>query len=101
MIVRLTYLGFLLGKADEAKKIYINEVVHVVKQQKGNLDCRLLEPVNKTDDFISMTVWETEEDANAYHTSGVYKQLVEKVRATYSKDPILKLYSSESVMEPA
>ena len=80
MIVRLTYLGFLLGKADEAKKIYINEVVHVVKQQKGNLDCRLLEPVNKTDDFISMTVWETEEDANAYHTSGVYKQLVEKVR---------------------
>ena len=100
MIVRLTYLGFLPAKADEAKKVYVNEVVPVVKQQKGNLDCRLLEPINKTDDFISMTVWETEADANAYHTSGVYKQLVDKVRPTYSKDPILKVYSSESVMEP-
>jgi heme-degrading monooxygenase HmoA len=60
----------------------------------------LLEPINKNEDFISLTAWETEADANAYHTSGVYKQLVDKVRATYSKDPILKVYSSESVMEP-
>jgi len=101
MIVRLTYLGFLPGKADEAKKVYANDVVHVVKQEKGNLDCRLLEPVNKADDFISMTVWETEADANAYHTSGVYRELVDKVRGTFAKDAVLKVYTAESVMEPA
>ena len=99
MIVRLTYLVFA-WKSRWSKKDLCQQVVHVVKQQKGNLDCRLLEPINKNEDFISLTAWETEADANAYHTSGVYKQLVDKVRATYSKDPILKVYSSESVMEP-
>ena len=63
MIVRLTYLNFLPDKLDEAKKTYNEEVVSVVKKQKGNLDCKLLEPANKTDDHISMTVWETKEDA--------------------------------------
>lgn len=101
MIVRLTFLQFLPEKIEEGKKIYNNEIVKVVKQQKGNLDCRLLEPVNKTDDFISMTVWENEEAANAYHSSGVYKELVNKVRDRFAKDPVLKIYSAESVLEPA
>src|SRR5881396_3864948 len=57
MYVRLTYLSFLPEKSEEAKTIYSNEIVSVVKQQKGNLDCRLLEPVKPTDEFISMTVW--------------------------------------------
>ncbi len=70
-------------------------------RQKGNLDCKLLEPVDKTDDFISMTVWENEDDANAYHSSGVYKQLVDRVRDSFAKNPVLKVYSAENVMEPA
>src|SRR5438552_7976855 len=94
MIVRLTFLQFLPEKIEEGKKIYNNEVVQLVKQQKGNLDCRLLEPVNKTDDFISMTVWENEEDANAYHSSGVYKEMVDRVRNTFAKEPVLKIYSA-------
>ena|ERR1044071_3893029 len=101
MIVRLTYLNFLPEKAEEAKRTYNDEIVAIVKRQKGNLDCRLLEPVDKSDDYISMTVWETKEDADAYHNSGVYKELVEKVRTDYSKDPVLKVYTAENVMEPA
>ena len=101
MFVRLTYLAFLPGKVDEAKKIYNDEIVPVVKQQKGNLDCRMLEPVDRSDDYISMTVWDNKEDADAYHASGTYKQLVERVQALYSKNPVLKVYSTEKVMEPA
>ena len=101
MIVRLTYLNFLAGKAEEAKKTYNEEVAPVVKKQKGNLDCRLLEPVDKSDDFISLTSWETKEDADSYHTSGVYKELVEKVKADFSKDAVLKVYTTDSVLEPA
>ena len=100
MYVRLTYLNFLPGKAEEAKTIYNKELVSVIKHQKGNLDAKMLEPVDKSDDFISMTVWESKEDSDAYHSSGVYKQLVDRVRHTFSKDPVLKVYSAESVMEP-
>lgn len=101
MIVRLTFLNFLPERADEARRIYNDEIVAVVKRQKGNIDCRLLEPVDKKDEYISMTTWETKEDSDAYHTSGTYKQLVEKVRNDYSKDPVLKVYTAETVLQPA
>ena len=100
MYVRLTYLGFLPGKAEEAKTIYNNDLVPVVKQQKGNLDCKLLEPVDKTDDFISMTLWENKEASDSYQSSGVYRELVNRVKDLYAKDPVLKVYSAETVLEP-
>ena len=101
MIVRITYLSFLPEKIDEAKKIYHNELAPVVKRQPGNFDCRLLEPVDISDDYISMTVWDNEEDADAYQASGIYKELVDKVRALYSENPVLKVYTTEKVMETA
>ena len=101
MFVRLTYVNFLPDKLDEAKRIYNSEIIPVVKQQKGNLDCRLLEPVDKAEDYISMTVWDSREDADAYQSSGVYKQQVDRIRSSFSKEPVLKVYSSESVLEPA
>jgi heme-degrading monooxygenase HmoA len=100
MFVRLTYLNFLQGKVEVAKKIYNDELAPVVKRQKGNLDCRMLEPVDMADDYISMTVWNNKEDADAYQASGTYKQLVDRIQALYSKNPVLKVYSSEKVMEP-
>ena len=101
MYVRLTYINFLPGKAEATKKIYNDELLPIVKQQKGNLDCRLLEPVDKADDYISMTVWESKEDADSYQSRGIYKQLVDRIRDSYSKEPVLKVYSAESIMEPA
>jgi hypothetical protein len=41
MIVRLTYLEFLPGKVEEARRIYRDEIVPVVRQQKGNLECKV------------------------------------------------------------
>ena len=101
MYVRLTYINFLPGKVEEAKKIYNGELVPAVKKQKGNLDCRMLEPVDRTDDYISMTVWETKADSDAYHSSGVYKKMVDRVKDFFSKPPTLKVYSSENVKQPA
>lgn len=101
MVVRLTYISFLPEKAEQARRIYNEEILAVVKRQKGNLDCRLLEPADKKDDYISMTSWETSEDANAYDSSGVYKELVDKVRNDFSKDPVLKVYTAENVLETA
>ncbi len=99
MITRLTYFGFLPDKLEELKKIYNEEAAPVVRQQKGNLECRLLEPLNKTDDYISMTVWDNQEDADAYQSSGVYKKLVDRVRPFFSKEPVLKVYQTQSIME--
>ena len=101
MFVRLTYFGFKPEKIQELKKFYNEVAIPTVKKQKGNIDCRLLEPTDKKDDYVSMTTWETKEDADAYHSKGVYKGLVDQVRPMFSKEPVLRVYQSQDVMEHA
>ena len=99
MIVRLTYCKFIPERIAEAKKIYTADVIPVVKKQKGNVSIRLLEPANKTDDYISVTEWKTKADADAYSSSGVYKDLVRKLEPFFTKQPELKTYVFEEVLE--
>ena len=101
MFVRLTYFGFKPEKLEELKKFYNETAIPTLKKQKGNLECKLLEPVDQKDDYISMTIWESKEDADAYHSKGVYKSLVDQVRPYFSKEPVLRVYHSEGILEHA
>lgn len=99
MIVRLTYCKFIPDSVEDAKSIYNSEIVPVARAQKGNINIRLIEPVDKSDDFISISEWASQEDAEAYETSGVYKNLVSKLADFWAKAPVLKIYTSEEVLE--
>jgi heme-degrading monooxygenase HmoA len=101
MIVRLTHFNFSPGKIEELKKFYNEVAIPTVRKQKGNLDCKLLEPADGKEEYISMTVWETKEDAEAYDRTGVYKSLVEQVRKFFTKDPVLRVYKAEAILEHA
>ena len=101
MFVRLTNFGFRPEKLQEIKKFYNEVAIPTLRKQKGNLDCRLLEPIDKSEDYISMTTWESKEDADAYHSKGVYKQLVEQVRPFFTKEPVLRVYQAQDVLEHA
>ena len=101
MIVRLTFLSFSPEKIGDMKKFYNEVAIPTVKKQKGNLDCRLLEPADRNDEYISMTVWDNQEDADAYNNTGVYKKLVDQVRPYFIKEPVLKVYQAQYIMEHA
>jgi quinol monooxygenase YgiN len=101
MITRLTFLSFSSEKTEDLKKMYNEEITPIVRKQKGNLECRLLEPVDKKDQYISMTVWDNQEDADAYHNSGMYRQLVSKVKDYLVGQPELKVYTTQSIFEHA
>ena len=95
MFIRLTFFDFQLQYLNEVKKIFNDEVVPVVKTQKGNLGIWLLEPTSPMEQFISLTEWTSEEDAEAYHTSGTYKKLVDMVKDSFESQPVLKSYTAE------
>lgn len=99
MITRMTFLSFPPEKKEELKKIYQEETTPMVRKQKGNLDCMLLEPLNPADEYVSLTTWDSQEDADNYQSSGVYKQLVDRVRPFFTKEPVLKVYQSQHIME--
>lgn len=92
MLVRLTYLYFIPSRIEESKKIFQEKIVPVVKKINGNHNIMLLEPLDGSEVYISMTVWQDEAAAEAYQQSGKYKELVDLVKDNYSKPPVLKSY---------
>lgn len=97
MFVRLTFINVSPESRDEVKRIYNEEVVPVVRQQKGNINIMLLEPTNDADDYISVTEWESQADGDAYEAGGTYRAMVDKVKDKFTRKPELKTYTTETV----
>ena len=97
MFIRLTFCKFIPGHIREIRKIFNEEIVPAVKRQKGVLRIRLLEPTDKSNDFISITEWKTKEDANAYESGGTYAKLVAKLEGFFTKPAESKTYSIEDI----
>jgi heme-degrading monooxygenase HmoA len=97
MVVRLTRFNISPGNAEEAKRIYQQEVVPEVKKQKGNVNVMLLEPTDGSNEYISMTAWENKSDAEAYESGGKYKELVDKVKGMFTDQPVLKTYDAQEI----
>jgi len=103
MIARLTYFGLNQKDVEDLKRIYNEETMPVIKKQKGFLGAWLLEPTDPKDQYISLTEWVSQADADAYEASGTYKQLVGKVKDRFIGDPVLKIYTAAEtkIMTPA
>lgn len=94
MIARLTFFAVNQKDVEELKRIYNQEIIPVIKTQKGFLGAWMLEPENPKEEFISLTEWVSKADADAYETSGTYKQLVDKVKDKFKGEPKLKVYTA-------
>lgn len=93
MFARLTFLDVKPEEVNHLKQIFDDEIVPVVKSQKGIVGVWLLEPTDPGEQFISLTEWQSRSDADAYESGGTYKQLVDKVKNMYKGKPTLKTYN--------
>ena len=93
MFARLTFINVLPEHQDDLKRIFNEEVIPVVKKQKGNIGIWLLEPTDISHEYISLTEWISAADADSYDSSGTYSNLVDKIKALYRSKPVLKTYN--------
>ncbi|WP_303312114.1 antibiotic biosynthesis monooxygenase [Hymenobacter sp. BT730] len=100
MFVRLTSMSFAPEQIEGAKKVYFDDIVPIVRRQPGCLDIMLLEPIDETDEHISCTMWNSKIEADAYETSGVYQQMVNKLTNSLSGQPSLKSYYVQHTRNP-
>lgn len=92
MWVRIIEVRIQTDKMDEFRKIYNEEIVPVVKAQKGNTDVFLMESQDRPGQIISFTSWESQEVGDAYERSGTYVKMVNKVKHTFVGMPTLWSY---------
>ena len=92
MFARQTFIAVQPAKVTEFRKSFEKEIIPEIKMQRGLVNVLLLEPTEKGDEFISLTLWETKTDADKYEKSGKYKELVTKLQPLFTKPTILKTF---------
>ena len=91
MFARLTIVQSKPDKRDEVTKIYRESVVPSAKSQKGYRGIYLLSDP-KTGKGISISLWDSEEDAIANEKSGYYQEQVGKFKEYFTAPSVQEGY---------
>jgi len=87
----MTTAEIIIEKIDQFIEIYIEYVVPAAKKQKGFQGVSFM--VNrKTGEGMSITYWESEEDALANEKNLYYQEQVARFISFYARDPIREGY---------
>ena len=93
MFVRMTFTQSDPASAEAVRALYYrDEVWGVLERQKGHRFHYLLESVDVAGEGVSVTAWDSREDAEAYERSGAYEELVAKFRNFYTAPARLASY---------
>jgi quinol monooxygenase YgiN len=84
LYLRLLSLKVQPKKIVEFKKIYIEDIIPNLRAVKGCQFAYLTMSTERDDEAISLTVWDSKEDADIYEKSGKFKELLKKVKHTLS-----------------
>jgi heme-degrading monooxygenase HmoA len=79
------------GKTEEAVRIYLSSVLPAIRKQQGFQGVLALTN-HEIDEGYAITLWDTEDDAEAYESSGTYREQIAKFGSTLAEPPTRKIY---------
>jgi heme-degrading monooxygenase HmoA len=82
--VRIVSLKLRPGKREEFKRVYAEQAIPVLRQVKGCRYVYLAEHENEPDAVLSVTSWDSREDAENYEKSGTFDRLLESQKSYLS-----------------
>ncbi len=91
MFARVTTVDVQPSNADQVSSIYQSNIVPTIKAQQGNQGVYLLVD-RATGHGISITLWDSLANAQAYESSGSYREQVAKVAQFFTSAPSLATY---------
>ncbi len=91
MFARLTIVQVKSDKIDETIKIFKENVIPAAKSQKGFRGAYLLTD-RKTGKGVSITLWDSEDDAIANEQSGYYQEQLSKFKDCFAAPPVREGY---------
>ena len=85
MHVRLLSLKIRPDKMDAFKATYRHEIIPALLKVKGCRYAFLTESMGQQQECISMTIWDSAEDADNYEGGGVFRELIGKTESMFTE----------------
>ncbi len=80
MYMRIVQARIDANQIAEIQRVYTERVVPRLESVPGCLCARLIQSASHKDELLSMTLWDTQEHAEAYEQSGLFKELIEEAK---------------------
>ncbi len=84
MHLRLVSVHVRAGMEDTFRALYRDLIVPALKQVKGCRYALLMDTAEDPSEMISLTIWDSRDDAAAYDSGGLFDDLLEKVKHTFT-----------------
>ena len=97
MFMRFLQLKLEHEKIIDFREFYEKEVIRALKDTQGCLYAGLIKLKPAANEFISLTLWKTREQAENYETQGAFKKLFEKAKEFLSDSAEWKIQLSEDM----
>lgn len=85
MFVRIISHILQKDKIDEFRDIYVDKIIPVLRKINGCRYAYLIESMHQENEVISLSIWDSEEHAREYEKSGLFEELVNELRPTFSQ----------------
>ena len=93
MFVRMLFTKIDADSLEAVRALhYRDEIWGVLARQKGHRFHYLLESVDVPGEGVSVSAWDSRQDAQAYEMSGAYEELVAMFVQFYTGPPRLRSY---------
>lgn len=97
MFLRFVQLNVDTQKISDFRKVYTEDVIQALQKIPGCRFVGLIESGSDNTEFISMTLWDRQEQAEDYEKKGKYSDLVEKIRPFLRNSSEWKIQLSENL----
>jgi len=97
MYMRLVHAKYKPEELSQIQQVYNDKIIPRLQQTEGCLGVCVIISELHPDEGISMTLWKTKEHAEAYEKSGVYQELLDKVKPHLSDTAEWKVQLSEDL----
>jgi len=85
MYIRIVSHILQKDKIEEFRDIFTDQIISGLQSTKGCRYSYLIESMHQDNEVISLSIWDSKEDAINYEKSGAFDNLVNKLRPTFSQ----------------
>jgi heme-degrading monooxygenase HmoA len=97
MFMRLVQVKIKPELLGQMRKLYEERVIPMLQKQSHCLFAGMIVSSNQNEECISLTLWESKAEAEAYERSGLYQQLVEESKPFFADSSEWKVHLSKDL----